>query len=375
MASIQTKKLKGGKKSYFVVVSVQGKRKWIKAGTLREAKKLKAQIESMEKSQRVERLGISEKDIKAIEFFKQYSDHTKLHNSPNTSKRYIGVFNTFLAFLRLYKPTIRFLSQLNTQTIELYQKKRLESVRLKKEADGERNGVHKNKRLPLPQTVNFEISVLRSAFIWAKDRGYIPSIPTSKVKKLRGKFVKRTRILSVEECKVFLKSGEELARSKKDFRVYFLALKFILNTGLRSGELCNLTWDDIDLDEGLIKIQAKPGWTPKSYEREFFLNNVGLRILNEYKEKNGYIFVDSKGRHLQPDNLRRALIRIAKNAGFERFTRVHDLRHTFNSLMQMEGVDPATMGKILGHKDIETTMIYTHQTKEHLKKSIEKLRI
>ncbi len=43
--------------------------------------------------------------------------------------------------------------------------------------------------------------------------------------------------------------------------------------------------------------------------------------------------------------------------------------------MQMNGVDPATMGKILGHQDMETTMIYTHQTQEYLKKSIEKLGI
>jgi site-specific recombinase XerD len=62
-------------------------------------------------------------------------------------------------------------------------------------------------------------------------------------------------------------------------------------------------------------------------------------------------------------------------AGFKDLTRVHDLRHTFNSLMQMNGVDPATMGKILGHKDIETTMIYTHQTQEHLRKSIGKIDI
>jgi len=43
--------------------------------------------------------------------------------------------------------------------------------------------------------------------------------------------------------------------------------------------------------------------------------------------------------------------------------------------MQMNGVDPATMGKILGYKDIETTMIYTHQTQEHLKRSIGKIDI
>jgi len=42
---------------------------------------------------------------------------------------------------------------------------------------------------------------------------------------------------------------------------------------------------------------------------------------------------------------------------------------------QTNGVDFATMGKILGHRDIETTIIYTHQTQEHLKKSIEKIDI
>ena len=44
-------------------------------------------------------------------------------------------------------------------------------------------------------------------------------------------------------------------------------------------------------------------------------------------------------------------------------------------LLRLNGVDPATVGKILGHKDIETTMIYTHQTDEHLKKSIGKIDI
>jgi len=78
---------------------------------------------------------------------------------------------------------------------------------------------------------------------------------------------------------------------------------------------------------------------------------------------------------LDNDGLRKALIKVAHAAGFKDLTRVHDLRHTFNSLMQMNGVDAGTITKILGHRDISTTQIYTHQTQEHMKRSIGKIAI
>ncbi len=93
------------------------------------------------------------------------------------------------------------------------------------------------------------------------------------------------------------------------------------------------------------------------------------------KDKGEYVFESSTGQQPDTDTIRKALIDVAKAAGISGLTRVHDLRHTFNSLMQMNGVDPATMGKILGHKDIETTTIYTHQTEEHLKRSANKVGI
>lgn len=146
------------------------------------------------------------------------------------------------------------------------------------------------------------------------------------------------------------------------------------NTGLRSGELCSLTWDDIDLDSGLIQIRAKEGWTPKSYSRQFYLNQAALKVLRSLKDSQDYVFTDTNGHQLESDNLRKALIKAAKAAGLDGFTRVHDLRHTFSSIMQMQGVDRGTVAAILGHRDLSTTLIYTHQTAEHLKKSIEKLR-
>ncbi|MCD6163784.1 MAG: site-specific integrase [candidate division Zixibacteria bacterium] len=375
MASIQFKKNKTGKKTYYVVVSYNSKHKWLKAGALSDAKKLKKQIESLEKSQQMEKLGLTNSTIRIDEFFQKYADNVKLHNSPNTVKRYLSVLNTFLVFLKMFHPGIKHLSQLKTEHIESYQKQRLQSIELKIEADGEKNGNHNNKRLPLPQTVNYEIGVLRSAFIWAYDREHIAFVPTKKVKKLKPKPTNKTKILTPKECKLLLKTAKSLAKTDKRMKVYFNAFQFILNTGLRSGELCNLMWNNVDFETGLIKIQEKPGWSPKTYAREFYLNETSQKLLKSLPDREGYIFKDISGNKLDNDHLRSALIKIAKATGLNDFTRVHNLRHTFNSLMQMNGVDIATMGKILGHKDIETTMIYTHQTGDHLKKCINQISI
>jgi len=195
------------------------------------------------------------------------------------------------------------------------------------------------------------------------------------MKKLRPKPKKETRILTVDESRKLLKATAELAVKDVRLSVYVAVFKFLLNTGLRSGELCNLFWDDVDLESGLIQIRAKDGWTPKNSERAFYLNDTSLKLLRSLSSKEGLIFKSESGKKLTSDDIRRVLINSAKAAGLKGITRVHDFRHTFNSHMQMQGVDAATMARILGHKDISTTMIYTHQTVEHLKKSINKVGI
>jgi integrase len=291
-------------------------------------------------------------------------------------KRYRATINAFLAFLNLFHSRMHKLSQIKQEHIEEYQLRRLDSIELKTAADGDKNGNHKNKKLPKPQTVNFEVSVLRSAFLWAFDRELIPSVPTKKVKKLRPEPAREARVLTPNECKLLLKTARALAKENGRMVPFPRVLKFLLNTGLRSGELCNLTWADVNLDSGLIKIRPKPGWTPKSYSREFFMNEEAIKVLRSLaKDQGEYVFMTSANQQLDTDTTRKALIDIADAGGIAGLTRVHDLRHTFNSLMQMNGVDPATMGKILGHKDIETTMIYTHQTEEHMKRSANKVGI
>jgi len=95
MASIQFKKSRTGKKTYYVVVSYSGKHKWIKAGTQKEARILKRQIESLENSQRMEKLGLVSETKRIDDLFQEYADHVRLHNSKNTVKRYSEPISIF----------------------------------------------------------------------------------------------------------------------------------------------------------------------------------------------------------------------------------------------------------------------------------------
>lgn len=179
--------------------------------------------------------------------------------------------------------------------------------------------------------------------------------------------------MTENECSLLLSTANEMAANSKAMKIFSLAFQFLLNTGLRSGELRSLTWDDVDVNSGLIHIRAKPGWTPKTYARSFYLNSVSLAIIRGLEKTGLFVFVSPTGKQLAKDDLRNALIRTTNKAGIAGFTRVHDLRHTFSSQMQMKGVDPGTVATILGHKGLETTAIYTHQTAEHLKASIERV--
>jgi len=73
--------------------------------------------------------------------------------------------------------------------------------------------------------------------------------------------------------------------------------------------------------------------------------------------------------------LRLELIKIARKASIKDLTKIHTLRHTFASHLVMNGVDLPTVKRLMGHTDIQTTMIYAHLAPEHLTDAVNKLNI
>ena len=127
-----------------------------------------------------------------------------------------------------------------------------------------------------------------------------------------------------------------------------LVVHFAYLTGMRSGEIFNLTWDRVSLKDRIIRLQAED--TKTSEPRVIILSGQLLDIVLEAQKVralgHNQVFT-YKGRQLK--SIRKAFISACQQADITDF-RFHDLRHTFNTNMRKAGVPQAVIMKMTGHK-------------------------
>jgi site-specific recombinase XerD len=291
-------------------------------------------------------LGFDKKDEALTKLFEEYLSYSKTNHSPSTQKRYRAIIDNFKRFLEGY-PYVNKISHLNPKVFEDYK-----SFRAEEEAQN--------------KTINMEVRTLRTIFNLAKNWGYAKENPTDGVRMLKITNHITPRFLTDEECQKLLKKCNEW-----EHPIFYT----FLNTGMRKGELLNLEWQDIDFNRRKIQIRAKKGWVPKTSEREIPINESLSDVFKTLKadKKEGYVFQDEKGQQIENNRLRKRLMSLTKRCGFPNVTKLHTLRHTFASHLVMNGVDLPTVKKLMGHSDIQTTMIYSHLAEEHVDKAVEKL--
>src|SRR5664280_496593 len=121
-------------------------------------------------------------------------------------------------------------------------------------------------------------------------------------------------------------------------------------------ELESLTWADINFTAGTIKVSAKPGFSPKDWEeRTVEVPETLLALQRSVARAEGFVFANGLGRrwtHLWDD-----CNAIAKKAGLTCF-HPHKFRATYATPLLRAGVDLKTVQKLLGHKNLESTMRY-----------------
>lgn len=85
-----------------------------------------------------------------------------------------------------------------------------------------------------------------------------------------------------------------------------------------------------------------------------------------------YMFCNQDGQPYK--DIRTAIKNAAKQAGISDSVKMHQLRHAFCSHALMQGIDPRTVQKWMGHKDLKTTLRYAHVSPDHEKEAIQRLR-
>ena len=213
-------------------------------------------------------------------------------------------------------------------------------------------------------TANRCFALLSMAFKKAQDWEYLlgRSNPCTGVNKYKEN--KKQRFLSDAELKRLEDSLMQQLEKQPASYCTVNALFLVLYTGCRVGEIMNLKWENVHLKDRYIHLPDT-----KTGEGARPLNQKAIDLLSSMKRKgdNPYVFYGKI-----PDqpiaNIKTAWKTILKRAEIKDF-RIHDLRHSFASFALKKGVPLVHVSKLLGHRNIATTMRYAHLELEQLKES------
>lgn len=145
-------------------------------------------------------------------------------------------------------------------------------------------------------------------------------------------------------------------------------LELMYGCGLRVSELINLTLNDIDISNCLIRIFGKG-----SKEREIPIGEYSIHYLNEYLKVRdellkgkpcNKLFLNNHGSSITRQGFFKMLKKILKEKGLNTDVSPHTLRHSFATHLINRGADLRSIQEMLGHSDISTTKIYTKVSDE-----------
>ncbi|GAO97502.1 tyrosine recombinase XerD [Caedimonas varicaedens] len=210
--------------------------------------------------------------------------------------------------------------------------------------------------------------LLSTAFNQAEKWGYREknTNPCQGVEKSPDK--KMERFLSKEEYERLERILSEQEKISHSSPYTIAAIRMLLYTGCRCGEILTLKWSDVFMEEGYIHLQDS-----KTGAKTFPLNSKAIDLLKNLKKDSANLYVfhgKTPGSHLS--KIETTWHKVRHLAGIPD-VRIHDLRHSFASFALKKGVDLYTVSKLLGHKNIATTTRYAHLELEHLKKATNKV--
>jgi integrase len=267
------------------------------------------------------------------ELGERYIEYAKLHK--RSWKRDVQMLGNLLAFFGESK-----LRDITPLRVEQYQRERVNAV--------------------CPATSNREMALLKHMFNvaerWGEHQGTNP--------------VRLVRFLPEDNLRFETLSEEQERRLLLASPPYLREMiVFAINTGLRTSDIFNLQWTEVDTDQKRLKKIVKKSERPLSLP----LNDAACGIIEArlaaqhgpyvfYNPMTGDRFKDVKG----------AMAAAVRRAGLPKIT-WHMFRHTFASRLTRNGVDIVTVKDLLAHSNISTTMRYAHSNDDAKRRAVQRL--
>lgn len=145
-------------------------------------------------------------------------------------------------------------------------------------------------------------------------------------------------------------------------------VEFAINTGMRKGEIFNLKWRDVDLNNGIIHLLKTKNGDQRQIPINETVRNIFFRVPKN--PESPYVFSSFEGKPF--NDIKHSFYTALEKAEIKEF-RFHDLRHTFASQLAMSGVDLNTVRELLGHKSMTMTLRYSHLSCDHKKRAVKVL--
>jgi len=217
--------------------------------------------------------------------------------------------------------------------------------------------------------VNRQVTILKNFYRAIVAMGHLEprANPMAHFPRIKGKARKLPTVLSAEEVQRLLdQPPRNTILGLRDRALLVL----LYGTGIRASECAHLREEDVDLDNGTIRVTGKGG-----HQRTLPLSDIVVESLKVYRQARGSakpegpFFRSRFGRPLSRNAVYERVRRFSQQAGIHKRVSPHRLRHTFATHLVTAGVDIVTIRDLLGHRMITSTQIYLHVTAEDLREA------
>lgn len=201
-----------------------------------------------------------------------------------------------------------------------------------------------------PSSIRGWLGYARSALRYGHERGWIAVVPDYP-RGLPRPVYDRRGIADADLAAIFARLNTPTRERVRN------ALAFALAIGARPGEVCRLTWADIDLAGGTCWLRGSKTSARTGRGRTLYLTPAAREILSAFTHRTGVVFRSRLGTAYTSRGLRSTFKRAAEEAlGYA--LGPYALRHTFAQFARGQGIGIDVLARMMGHANISTTQLY-----------------